>query len=142
MGMYDQEELFGESFVIGDRFILMNLEYVGPINTRMGSAEKSRALIVSREHPTEKRWYSVLGVGLARMAKQCERSDFPHVAELIEVPTGKGDQHVKLFARVDVGPRDFLDGDDGPALAAPDVLVGGGGGESRNNDNGDDDIPF
>jgi hypothetical protein len=141
MGMFDRDEPFGDSFKAGDRFVLLELTYEGVIPTRMGEAEKSRARIVSREHPDKARWYSVLGVGIARMAKQAEASDFPCVVELIEHPTGKGDQRVKLLAPVDVGPRAFIDGEDGPPAKRPDTADPLTDRAPATN-HGEDDIPF
>jgi hypothetical protein len=139
MGMFDRDEPFGDTFKTGDRFVLLALSYEGVIQTRMGEAEKSRARIVSRDHADTARYYSVLGVGIARMAKQAEASDFPCVVELIEVPTGKGDQRVKLLAPVDVAPRAFIDGDDGPAAKRPDAADPLKGAPAAD---ADDTIPF
>jgi hypothetical protein len=115
MGMYDKEPNFGETFAEGDRFVLLGAEYVGTIKTKFGSAEKSIFTIVSRDHPSVKRQYAVLGDGFAGQARRSERADFPHVAEYTSVPTASGNR-VKLLARVDVDPLAFIDGDDGPAL--------------------------
>jgi hypothetical protein len=142
MGMFDRDEPFGDAFKTGDRFVLLSLSYEGVISTRMGEAEKSRARIVSRDHPTEQKYYSVLGVGIARMAKQAEAADFPCVVELIEVPTGKGDQRVKLLAPVDVAPRAFIDGDDGPEAKRPDTAADPLGSGAHVAPVAEDDIPF
>jgi hypothetical protein len=140
MGMFERDEPFGDSFQAGDRFVLTALTYEGIIPTRMGEAEKSRARIVSRDHPNKALWYSVLGVGIARMAKQAEPGDFPCVVELIEHPTGKGDQKVKLFAPVDVKPRAFIDGEDGPPAKRPDTADPLSGPPAATD--ADEDIPF
>lgn len=116
MGMYDREPNFEDSFKEGDRFVLTGAEYAGTIQTREGPAEKAVFVIVSREHPDVKRRYSALGVGFANQAKRAEPSDFPHVAQYVRVPTGQGDNKVKLLAKVDVNPRDFINGEDGPPL--------------------------
>lgn len=121
MGMYDKVPNFGEAFVPGDRFVLLGAEYAGKINTRYGEAEKSVFTIVSRDKPTVKVRYSALGAGFARQAQNAERGDFPHVAEYTISATGKGDNEVKLLVRVDVDPRAFIDGDDGPPLQAGDI---------------------
>src|SRR5271157_3086906 len=109
MGMSDKEPNFEETFTEGDRFVILGMEYVGKIHTREGDAEKCLIQLVSREHPTRKVKYSALGVGLSNQAKRAERSDFPHVAEFVRIPTGQGDNKVKLLAKVDVDPREFLD---------------------------------
>lgn len=140
MGMYDPEPNFEDSFSEGDRFILMGMEYVGSIQTRFGPAEKVLLDIVSREHPTKRVKYSAIGRGFAAMAKRAERGDFPHVAEFIRVDLPGGNQ-VKRFARVEVDPREFLNGDDGPELEPSqlgDALAGGAGSTAP----ADDDIPF
>jgi hypothetical protein len=123
MGMYDKEPNFGETFKEGDRFVILGAEYVGSISTREGPAEKSIFTIVSREHPSSKVRYSVLGIGFANQAKRASRDDFPHVAEYVTVPTGRGENRVKLLARVEVEPRAFIDGDDGPPLADTDLTA-------------------
>lgn len=138
MGMYDREPNFEETFTEGDRFVVLNAEYVGTINTREGPAEKVILEIVSRMEPTKRIKYSALGVGLANQAKRASRSDFPHVAEFVRVPTGTGDNKVKLLAKVDVEPRAFIDGDDGPPIQVQaDLLSGSGSGG-----NGEEPIPF
>jgi len=114
--MFDREPNFGETFKEGDRFVLTAAEYVGTIQTREGPAEKSSFTIVSRSHPSEAVRYSVLGVGFANQAKRSKPDDFPVVVEFITEPTGTGDNRVKLVAPVEVEPRQFLSGDDGPAL--------------------------
>ena len=81
--------------------------------------------IVSREHPTRKIRYSALGEGFARQAQNAERSDFPHVAEYVTVATGTGSNKVKLLARVDVDPREFINGNDGPPLSVGESLFVG-----------------
>lgn len=116
MGMFDREPNFGETFKEGDRFVLTAAEYMGKISTREGPAEKSSFTIVSRAHPTEAIRYSVLGVGFANQAKRAKDDDFPQVVEYITVPTGTGDNRVKVLAPVNVDPREFLDGNDGPPL--------------------------
>lgn len=116
MGMFDREPNFGETFTEGDRFVLMGAEYMGKISTREGPAEKSSFTIVSRAHPTEQIRYSVLGVGFANQAKRAKADDFPQVVEFITEATGTGDNRVKLVAPVNVDPRAFLDGEDGPPL--------------------------
>jgi hypothetical protein len=116
MGMYDKAPNFEETFNVGDRFVMLGAEYVGSIPTRYGAAEKSVLTIVSREHPDRKIRYSALGQGFARQAQNAERSDFPHVAEYVVVATGTSNNKVKLLARVDVDPREFIDGNDGPPL--------------------------
>lgn len=126
MGMYDREPNFEETFTEGDRFVLLDAQYVGTINTREGPAEKVLFTIVSREHPDVKRKYSALGVGFANQAKRAERGDFPHVAEFARVPTGQGENRVKLLAKVDVQPRAFIDGDNGPPLPETDLLAASG----------------
>lgn len=139
MGMFDRDEPFGETFTVGDRFVLLALTYEGTIQTRMGAAEKSRAKIVSRDHADKVKWYSALGVGIARMAKQADAQDFPVVVELIEVPVGNSGNKVKLLAPVDVKPRAFIDGDDGPPATRPDTDPLSGGGTPAD---ADEDIPF
>ena len=123
MGMYDKSPNFGETFNVGDRFVILNAEYAGTINTRYGDAEKSVFTIVSREHPTTKVRYSALGAGFARQSQNAERSDFPHVAEYVTVPTGKGNNTVKLLAKVNQDPRAFIDGEDAPPLMPDEVAV-------------------
>lgn len=116
MGMYDREPNFEDSFQVGSRFVLTGAEYVGSINTREGPAEKSIFTIVSREDPQTEVRYSALGIGFANQAKRAESSDFPHVAEYTRIATGQGDNKVKLLAKVEVEPRAFLNGEDGPPL--------------------------
>jgi hypothetical protein len=116
MGMFDREPNFGEAFKEGDRFVLTSAEYIGKIHTREGVAEKSSFTIVSKEHPQEEVRYSVLGIGFANQAKRAEGDDFPRVVEYITLPTGTGDNRVKLVAPVNVDPRAFLEGNNGPPL--------------------------
>ena len=116
MGMFDKEPNFGEAFKEGERFVLTGAEYVGKISTREGPAEKSIFKIVCREHPAEEVSYSVLGVGFANQARRAKDDDFPQVVEYITVPTGTGDNRVKIVAPVNIDPRQFLEGDDGPQL--------------------------
>jgi hypothetical protein len=116
MGMFDKEPNFGETFKEGDRFVILAAEYVGEIRTQHGKAEKSVFTIVSRDHPDRKIRYSVLGTGFAGQARRAEASDFPMVAEFVTVPTGNDGNRVKLLAKVDVTPRAFIDGEDGPAI--------------------------
>lgn len=136
MGMDDREPNFGEVFSEGSRFILMGAEYVGTINTRYGDAEKSLLDIVSREHPDKRVKYTTLGVGIANQARRSEPSDFPRVVELVAIPTGTGGNRVKRLVKVDVEPRDFLDGDDGPAIDALDLAA------DQPSTQADTDIPF
>lgn len=137
MGMDDREPNFGETFNEGARFILMGAEYVGTINTRYGDAEKSLLDIVSREHPDRRVKYTTLGVGIANQARRSERSDFPRVVELVAIPTGTGGNRVKRLVKVDVEPRAFLDGDDGPPVDTLDFAA-----EPRSESGESSDIPF
>lgn len=138
MGMFDKEPNFGEAFSEGDRFVLVAAEYVGTINTREGPAEKSSFTIVSRAHPNERIRYSVLGVGFANQAKRARSSDFPQVVEFITEVTGTGENRVKLVAPVNVDPREFLNGNDGPPLDAGWQIVPA----RANPQEGADDIGF
>jgi hypothetical protein len=140
MGMYDREPLFGEEFNVGDRFVVTDARYVGKIKTTYGEAEKSIFTIVSRKEPKKKISYSVLGEGFARQARQAERGDFPHVAEYVKIPTGTGGNEVKLLVKVDVQPRAFIDGDDGPELDTTDLEMRAGAASGVAA--GEDDIPF
>lgn len=133
MGMYDREPNFGEHFNPGDRFVITDAEYVGTITTREGPAEKSIFELVTRADQKRVK-YSVLGKGFARQARQASRGDFPHVAEYIKIPTGQGNNEVKLLVKVDVDPRAWLEGDDGPAIA--EILPQGG------NEDGDEPLGF
>ena len=138
MGMYDKEPNFEETFSTGDRFVITGMEYAGTINTRFGQAEKTLIQIVSRDHPDVKRTYSAIGAGFAQLAKRADRGDFPHVAEFIRVKLDEK-REVKRFAPIDVEPRAFIDGDNGPPLSAefhPDVLATAPTGPTGN---GDDD---
>jgi hypothetical protein len=136
MGMYDKTPNFGDAFVPGDRFVLCGAVYVGTISTRYGDAEKSLFTIVSRLLPEEKIVYSALGTGFARQAQNAVPADFPHVAEYTVIPTGKDRNEVKLLAKVDVDPRAFIDGNDGPALPVNlDPATPGGMGP-------EEDLPF
>lgn len=114
MGMYDSEPNFGETFGTNDRFILMGMKVVGEINTIHGPATKTILRIVCRNHPDKIVEYSALGVGIANQAQRAKSSDFPHVAQLVSIDIGNN-KAVKRFAPIDISPRDFLDGDDGPA---------------------------
>lgn len=114
MGMYESEPNFGETFDTNDRFILMGMRYVGTISTVHGPAEKTILRIVSRDHPDRIVEYSALGVGIANQAKRAKNDDFPHVAQLVSVDIG-GNKSVKRFAPIEIDPRSFLNGDDGPA---------------------------
>jgi hypothetical protein len=134
MGMYDKDPNFGETFTEGDRFVVLGAEYVGTIRTARGEAEKSIFTIVSRLHPDRKVRYSALGKGFASQARRAERSDFPHVAEYTRVPSGENE--VKLLAKVDVDPRAFIDGDDGPELRPIEPLAAVGADDSP------DDVGF
>jgi len=114
MGMYDKDENFGEHFNPGDRFVVTGMRFVGGINTRFGMAKLSLIEIVTRDVQV-KATYAMLGEGFAALAQRAEASDFPHVAEYT-VKELDGGNKVKLLTRVDVDPRAFLNGDDGPAL--------------------------
>ena len=113
MGMFDQDLNFGENFEPGDRFVLTGLQYVGKINTRNGEAEKSIVTVCTRESYPKQERYSFLGIGVANMARKAEASDFPVVVEYYyqDRPDGKT---LKLFARVNVTPGEFIKGNDGP----------------------------
>lgn len=120
MGMYDRYENFGDHFAPGDRFVVTGLRYVGEISTRFGKAKKSLVEVVTREEPNKRQTYSMLGEGFAGQAQRAESSDFPHVAEYIEHPLDGGNR-VKLLSRVDVDPREYMAGNDGPPLAPLNV---------------------
>src|SRR5688500_18323251 len=89
MGMYDQEPNFEQKFNPGDRMILVGMQYVGPVNTKHGPAEKVFITVVTRDNAStdgdrvtgKPITYSALGVGFAALAKRASRADFPHVAE-------------------------------------------------------------
>jgi hypothetical protein len=124
MGMFDKQPNFGETFRIGDRFVLHGARYDGPIKTVHGSAEKSTFIIATREEPDTMTEYSALGVGFARQAKAAEASDFPVVVEYVSVATGNEGNSVKLLAPVPMDTKDFVAGDNGPP--ADMESVGGG----------------
>lgn len=115
MGMFDRDPNFGEKFSTGDRFVLVAAKYDGTMKTVHGDAEVSILTIVSRDEPKKKIDYRALGQGLAEQAKRASSGDFPQVVELQEIPTGNGDKKVKKLAPVLVDPREFLEGNDGPA---------------------------
>lgn len=120
MGMYDREPNFEDDFRRGDRFVLMGLDYVGEISTSKGPAQKVLVKLITRESYPNTLTYSALGVGLAAMAQKAEPSDFPHVVEFIRSRRPSGNE-VKLFARVDVTPADWRQGDDGPPLNLAEI---------------------
>lgn len=122
MGMFDRLPNFGEKFNTGDRFVLVGAEYTGEINTKHGKAESCLFTVVSRDEPKKKIKYQALGVGFARQAKEAEPGDFPRVVEIIRVPTSN-DNEVKLLAPVDVEPRAFIDGEDGPPVNLDEFIT-------------------
>lgn len=115
MGMYEREPNFEDTFEVGDRMVVMAMEYVGTINTRFGAAHKTLVTVVTRESYPKRTTYSVIGAGFANLARRAERSDFPHVAEYVRVALDAR-RDVKRFALVDVDPRAFIEGDDGPPV--------------------------
>jgi hypothetical protein len=119
--MYDKDLNFGEHFNPGDRFVVLGLHYNGEINTSYGPAKATIMFIVTRESPTTKQRYMALGEGFAAQAMKAEPGDFPHVAEYVREP--RGSNEVKLLARVDVDPRKFIEGDDGPPLPVADPVA-------------------
>jgi hypothetical protein len=116
---------FGETFTTGDRFIVTDAKDGGAIKTVHGEAQRGLFQIVSRNHPDKKVLYQALGEGLAEQARKAEPGDFPCVMELVAIPTGKGDNKIKRLILIDVAPRAFIDGDDGPALTVEDNLTAG-----------------
>lgn len=122
MSAFKQAPNFGEVFRKGDRFVVCGMKDNGEIQTKFGPAKSSMVTIVSRDHPTHKRTYLALGVGINRQACQAEASDFPQVVELTETPTSTAGNSVKLLSPVEVDPREFLDGNDGPALNLASVV--------------------
>lgn len=138
MGMYDNDANFEDNFSVGDRLVLMGMTYEGKISTRFGQADKTTIFAVTRESYPKSVRLSALGVGFANMARRAERSDFPHVAEYIIVDLPNGNT-LKRFARVDVTPRDWNQGEDGPAIDPTDYAPTAS--TSGNGDNGEE-IPF
>jgi hypothetical protein len=119
MGMFDRDKNFGEHFKPGDRFILTSLRYVGEIETVHKGAQKSIAGIVTRGTETPEK-YSLLGEGFAEQAQRATRGEFPVVVEYVKVPT-TGDREVKRLEPVNIEPRKWFEGDDGPPLALETV---------------------
>jgi hypothetical protein len=115
MGLFDRDVNFGETFRPGDRFILTSLTYEGEIDTVHGKAQKSRAGIVIRGDDESPEKYSLLGSGFAEQARNAERGDFPCVVEYVLIPLA-GDREVKRLVPVDVTPRNWFEGDDGPPV--------------------------
>lgn len=136
MGMYDRDPNFEEHFEVGDRFVVTGMEYVGTINTRFGEAHKTLITIVTRDSYPKRVTYSVIGAGFANLAQRADRADFPHVAEYVRVQLDAR-RDVKRLARVDVEPRDWKDGDDGPPVDV-DALTPASSGVGA----AEDDIPF
>lgn len=138
MGMYDNDANFEDHFEVGDRLVLMGLTYEGQISTRFGKADKTTVFAVTRESYPKRLRFSALGVGFANMAKRAERGDFPHVAEYIVVDLPNGNT-LKRFAKVEVTPAEWKDGNDGPAIDpaeyAPSATTAGTTPETE-------DIPF
>lgn len=136
--MYEQEPQFEEHFHVGDRVAVLGMEYVGEINTRYGPAKKTLITLTTRETYPARATFSVLGAGFALLAQRAERSDFPHVAEFVTVKLDEK-RTVKRFAKVDVAPKAWVDGDDGPPVdldaLAPAPLANGGRAA-------EEDIPF
>jgi len=77
----------------------------------------------------------MLGDGFAEQAKRAERGDFPCVVEYVKVPTGNGDREVKRLERVEVDPKAWYEGDDGPPLDLATVAASSTSGSG-------DDTPF
>lgn len=136
MGMYDREPNFEENFDVGDRMVVVGMEYVGTINTRFGEAHKTLVTLVTRDSYPKRTTYSVIGAGFANLARRAERSDFPHVAEYVRIQLDER-RDVKRFARVDVAPRAFVEGDDGPPVDV-DALSP----QNAQTGTATDDIPF
>lgn len=128
MGMYDRAPNFEDEFHAGDRMVLMGLKYEGTVQTRVGPAEKVTVELVTRDSYPDVLTFSALGVGFAAQAKAAVPADFPHVAEYARVRQPSGNE-VKRFVPVNVAPKAWVDGDDGPAADIPhaDPDTNGGG---------------
>lgn len=110
--MFDREPNFEDTFKVGDRFVLMNLQYTGTIRTRMGEAHRSIITAVTRDSYPGQTAYSVIGVGFRNMAERSVPADFPVVVEYVRVSL-PGGKDVKRLARVMNGelpltPADFI----------------------------------
>lgn len=119
--MYQPDPPFEEACKVGDRFVLMDMKYMGTINTKFGPAHKTLISIVTRESYPGTLTYSAIGAGFRALAERSEPGDFPHVAEYITVDL-PGGKHVKRFAPVpDTDPRAFIhdDNDGGPIDMSP-----------------------
>lgn len=133
MTMYERDPNFEDAFTVGDRFVVTAMVYEGQINTKFGPAEKTRISIVTQDGYPETVTYSVIGAGFANLARRASAEDFPHVAEFIHVPLGDN-KHVKRLAPVDVDPKAFVEGDNGPEIDldsfAPKPGTGNGGADA------------
>lgn len=116
MGMFDRDPNFGEKFTPGDRFILCGIKYEGEIQTVHGTAKRSTVKIVTRDETDKKPIsYTALGDGFALQAQRVATGDLPAVVEYVKIPIGN-DREVKRFEPVGIGPQEWFDGNDGPAL--------------------------
>lgn len=123
MSMFDKVLNFEDVFTPGDRFVLTGMKFEGEITTRHGKAQRTTIKTVTRDSYPKVISYSALGVGFASMAKRAERSDFPVVVEYAVVNLPE-DKTLKILAKVEVTPRDWKDGEDGPPVVLEDYKSG------------------
>lgn len=115
--LFEREPNFEDHFKVGDRFVLMGLQYMGPMRTKMGLAERSVVTAITRESYPARLSLSVIGVGFKNMAERATVGDFPVVVEYIRVPLSGG-REVKRLAPVTkdgepLTPGDWKNGENG-----------------------------
>lgn len=100
MGMWDKDKEMGRRldavFSIGDYLIVYAAAPDGEISTSLGMARKTKLVVAPESAPEDRSEVATLSSTIASKAELADESDFPIVAQLLKVPTDKGNPALVL----------------------------------------------
>lgn len=120
MGKWDKDKEMGRRldavFALGDYLVVYGMNPAGEVATDIGTARKTTLEVAPLDRPQERAEVSTLSSPIADKAElPAEPGDFPIVAQLLKVPTKRGNPALVLQY-----VRDFADGHSTPTPTATD----------------------
>lgn len=100
MGMWDKDKEMGRRldavFGIGDYLIVFGVEPNGEVPTDIGVARRTKVDVAPVDNPSDRSEVSTLSSAIAQKAELATAEDFPIVAQLLKVPSKKGNPALVL----------------------------------------------
>lgn len=99
-GMWDKDKEIGRRldsvFSLGDYLVIYSVEPAGEVPTDLGTAKKTAIVAAALNSPEDRQEVSTLSSAIAAKAELATAADFPVVAQLLQVPSKKGNPALVL----------------------------------------------